>query len=117
MRVYVAGPMRGYPEYNIPAFILAAANLRKNGHTVVSPVEVCTGMAPEGVHTNTDYLRHDLIAILTRGVDAIHMLAGWEQSTGALCEAAVALTFSFTFVDQDGYPINSPSLIKIEGGY
>ena len=39
MRIYVAGPMRGFPLYNFPAFDAAAAELRRHGHTVISPAD------------------------------------------------------------------------------
>lgn len=39
MKVYVAGPMRGIPEFNFPAFNLAAKNLRADGHVVFNPAE------------------------------------------------------------------------------
>jgi hypothetical protein len=38
MRVYLCGPMRGYPAWNAAAFDRYAAEWEEEGHTVLSPV-------------------------------------------------------------------------------
>ena len=39
MKLYLAGPMRGMPFFNFPAFKDAAAQLRAKGHYVFNPAE------------------------------------------------------------------------------
>lgn len=94
MKIYVAGPMRGYALYNFPAFDRASLKLRKRGHAVVNPAELDR---VEGVHEYTDplplnFLRaamsRDLQAVCT--CDAIYLLKGWEKSSGVAVELALA---------------------------
>jgi len=92
MKLYLAGPMRGYPEFNFPAFHQAAAELREAGYEVWSPAE---RDLDEGFNPKTDqarslkyYMRLDLPAVLD--ADAVAVLEGWERSTGAKLEIYVA---------------------------
>ena len=86
MKLYVAGPMTGYPEHNFPAFQAAAAQLREAGYEVVSPAEQ---------HYNEDltqpwawYLKQDIPVML--GCDGVALLPGWGKSRGAKLEQTVA---------------------------
>lgn len=85
-RVYVAGPMTGYDEWNYPAFVEAARTLRRLGYDVVSPHE----LHDEDMTRPFDwYLRRDLAALVT--CDAIVLLPGWAESRGAKLEHMVAM--------------------------
>lgn len=96
---YLAGPMRGYVEYNFPAFRTAADWLRKNGWTIFSPAErdeddptIDQSKDPAGWadHLGLDYfMQFDLAAVCAH--DAVICLPGWEQSQGARLEAMVAV--------------------------
>jgi hypothetical protein len=96
MRLYIAGPMTGLPQYNFPAFATAALELRALGHDVVSPHEVplpcgCRGLPPQcdaEDHGWSEFLRADLIALLQHA-EAVALLPGWERSRGAKLEARV----------------------------
>lgn len=92
MKLYLAGPMRGYKDYNFPAFHEAAAKLRDMGHEVWSPAE---RDEEDGFDASKDeakplryYMLFDLPAVLQS--DAVAVLPGWEQSTGAKLEVHVA---------------------------
>jgi hypothetical protein len=98
MKVYIAGPMRGIPMFNYPAFDAAAALWRSKGWEVINPAEIDRqedGAAPT-LETPVDvpplpfsvYMRRDITALLT--VDAIAFLPGWENSKGACVERVVA---------------------------
>jgi hypothetical protein len=83
-RVYLAGPMSGYKNWNYPAFHAAAKELRRRGIAVFSPAEFNddTTMSWEV------YLRRELRA-LTR-CKAVYVLPGWRNSRGARLEVRVA---------------------------
>lgn len=85
MRIYVAGPMTGYPELNFPAFHAAAASLRADGHHVENPAEINADPKADW----TDCMFADLLALT--GCDAIYLLNGWQQSPGAQIERLWAL--------------------------
>ncbi len=106
MKIYVAGPMRGIPEFNFPAFNAAAALLRSKGHQVFNPAErdnerhgkdISIGnLAGCEVTAAKDHgfsLREALAddtAWICREADAIALLPGWEHSKGAKAELALS---------------------------
>lgn len=92
LRLYVAGPMTGLPDYNYPAFAAAAAHLRALGHGVISPGESFGGSQDRPLR---DYARYDLHALLQ--VDGIVLLDGWECSVGASTEVANGLWLNLAF--------------------
>jgi len=94
MRIYIAGPMRGHPEYNFPAFHDAARRWRLKGHEVISPAEMdqVHGFDEKKDAVDNAFLR----AVIVRDMEAIAkcdgivMLADWENSSGAKLERALA---------------------------
>ncbi len=81
-RLYIAGPMTGYPEFNYPAFIAAAVNLRAAGFKVENP-------ADNPVQSSwRDYMRCSLRQV--SWVDGVATLPGWELSRGAVLEVHIA---------------------------
>ena len=93
-KVYVSGPMRGYPDFNYQAFNAATERLRGLGCEVVNPVDIGSrhGTAEE-INASPELvekvLRADLAAVA--GCDTIYLLKGWERSDGARRELGVAL--------------------------
>lgn len=98
MKIYLAGPMAGIPNYNFPAFNAAAEKLRQEGHEVFNPAakpeEAGIVTAPnDGSQLNLEKLRVVLEAdtrYICRHAEAIAMLPGWERSYGARAEWALA---------------------------
>lgn len=103
-RVYIAGPMRGHPLLNFPAFDYAARLIRSAGHIPISPAELDrlrgldehryqTAESTEVFNAPSCELNHiiriDLEHVLL--ADDVVVLPGAEQSSGATAERAVAL--------------------------
>jgi hypothetical protein len=77
--------MSGLPDFNRPAFDLAARKLRGAGFAVLSPAELPEpGPAPEWV----DWMRAALRLLLD--ADAVALLPGWRESRGAVIESDLA---------------------------
>lgn len=87
MRVYIAGPMTGHPDWNFPAFHEAAAAWRDAGWEVENPAEAFGGATDRPYE---DYVQHDLDVL--RKCDAIAILPGWNGpgARGSVWERYVA---------------------------
>lgn len=89
MRLYVAGPMTGYPEFNYPAFRAAERELREVGYEVLCPVDSEKHNPTPGKPQAWDwYMRHALRMVLD--AEGIALLDGWGKSRGARLEVRVA---------------------------
>jgi hypothetical protein len=107
LKVYLAGPMRGIPEFNFPAFYVAEEYLMEQGHEVFNPArrdndrhgdDISKGnatgdeavVATQHGFSLREALRDDTNWI-TMEADGIALLPGWEKSTGATAERALAI--------------------------
>lgn len=110
--VYIAGPMRGYPQFNFPAFDKAAALGRSLGWTVISPAEMDRDAGIDEKENDTPdfhpskirvFMRRDakvLIDVLkAEDGDAIALLPNWHKSMGARAELALATWGGLMIVD------------------
>jgi len=84
-KVYISGPMRGYADYNYPAFHAAAKSLEAEGYKVLNPAENFNGATDLEFET---YMREDISMLLK--ATHIYMLKGWQNSDGARLELAIA---------------------------
>ena len=101
--IYVAGPMRGYENFNFPAFDRQTRILKKQGWGVVNPAEMdrqsglpCNEPMEFDPATNyndrefmRDALKRDMI-IICEECTAIYMMSNWESSRGAKAEYHLA---------------------------
>ena len=111
-KVYLAGPMRGIPEFNFPAFMSAAEFLRKQGFFVFNPAERDierlgvdiskgneAGSEDQAAKEHGFNLRTSLyedMRYICLEADAIALLPGWEKSKGANAELATALALGLS---------------------
>ena len=98
MKVYIAGPINGYPDGNRESFAKVAQELRNIGHEPVNPHDIGPAEHAPGAHSGApvDHSDHgygcfmapDLRALLK--CDAFTLLPGWVRSKGACVERDVA---------------------------
>lgn len=104
--VYVAGPMRGIPEFNFPAFFAAEDKLAADGWRVFNPARKDTEQYGEALSKGnktgdekqaakeTGFSLREALKWDTEKIclecDAIAMLPGWEKSAGAFAEWSLA---------------------------
>lgn len=84
-KVFISGPMSGYPDWNKPAFMRAESELKAAGFSVFNPA----WLNVDEHWTNQDLMAIDLAA-LSR-CDYIYQLEGWENSKGARAEYMAAV--------------------------
>lgn len=83
-RLYVSGPMTGFPDLNYPAFNRAAEQLRAAGYEVTNPVD-------KDVPDTAPWLEHMRADIkLMMDCDGVALLPGWQHSRGANVEINLA---------------------------
>lgn len=115
---YLAGPMRGYPEFNFPAFARAAYRLRRLGLIVWSPAEnsreeefarISKGYDPStgspgdggGRDALSFFMEVDLAQVAR--ADGVIVLPGWQESEGAVLEVLVALYLGKPVIRYDSW--------------
>lgn len=113
MNIYLAGPMRGIPAFNFPAFHAAEDKLRAEGHSVFSPARAdelrhgadFSAKSPDGSLEKASEQGFSLRVALGEDLnwicahaDAIALLPGWEKSAGAKAEWATAAALDLKFI-------------------
>lgn len=94
MKIYIAGPMRGLPEWNFPAFDEAERRWRSFGHIAFSPAATdrALGYLPTTEGVDQEHLKHVMLSDIAclYSADAIALLPGWQNSRGTAVELALA---------------------------
>ena len=126
MTVYIAGPMRGYVEYNFPEFYRAEKLLQTQypGCKVYNPARMdneagfdekasgaeCHGVAEDNLRK---WFPRDVEAIAK--CDTIYLLEGWQSSTGATIEKQIAEMFGLTVMYETQPNVCSEALRLVYG--
>lgn len=107
-KIYIAGPMTGYDNYNYPAFHDAFDHLNviwSDRYTVVSPAHDDQGHPEQPPVTNTTLgYDHCLRKAIAKLIDcqAIYLLIGWQNSAGARLELKIAHALGMEIHHQPG---------------
>lgn len=131
MKIYIAGPMTGIPQFNVPLFDKVAFALRLQGYTVVSPAELDSpemrrealrskdgALGPLEQATGETWghvLARDVLMLCDTGIEGIVLLPNWWQSRGATLETTVGLLNELKFFQYIGGradPISNASVIS-----
>lgn len=113
INIYLAGPMRGIPYFNFPAFDYAAEKLRAAGFGVFSPAERDRTVYGEDIEnnptgdeskvTNAACTIEDCMAAdcewICRHARMIALLPGWQKSSGANAELALAKALGLSVIE------------------
>ena len=103
-KVFLSGPMTGYPGYNFQRFNLAEKQLADAGIECVNPVHICKKYKEE--HVLADKAVFDKMIAeeqeAERECDAILLLDGWQMSKGVRLELKIALEMDMQiFLEED----------------
>lgn len=82
-KIFISVPMSGLEDFNREAFYAAEAMLTDSGHAVLNPAWLPDGMSEE------DYMT--ICLVMLEKSEIVYMLKGWENSSGACIEHALAI--------------------------
>jgi hypothetical protein len=111
-KIYLSGPMTGIPHFNYPAFHRAAAELRAAGNVVFNPAEHDTetfgkdisNPAGDAAQATAEHgfdrraALHTDLSWICQNADAIALLPGWQNSSGARAEHALAVAIGIEVI-------------------
>lgn len=119
--IYIAGPMRGYPNWNYDTFHYFSKELKKIGWNVINPAEMDKNLqkqykninphnfSPDTNDNDQEFLRKALkddMAIICDECTAIYLLKGWENSKGAKTERCLAIALGLDVLYELAPPHN-----------
>ena len=124
MKIYIAGPMTGIPDFNYHAFFEMEHELKQLGHQPENPARHDGATAVEAIaaagsldapaHSWSWYLKRDIPKLVAS--DAVVLLPGWQHSRGASLEVHIAQELGLPlFIFRDGKLAPRVQVIGLSG--
>ena len=105
-KIFIAGPMRGYPNYNFDKFDRVEKLLKDNGIDCVNPGRISRKF--KEVEVNNDINVYNEMVRLQQEAqktcNAILLLDGWQWSKGVKLEVKTAIENDFQFLLEEDVP-------------
>jgi len=98
--VYIAGPITGKENGNKAAFFSAEQALKNAGYTVLNPCCLPAGLS--------EFQYMDICLSMLRSANYIYLLDGWQTSSGAIAEHALAKKLGLLDITGDTLPSPAP---------
>lgn len=89
MKLYVAGPMSGYADFNYAAFEVARQSLKDAGYEVLCPTDSEEHNDTGKPQTWDWYMRHAIGMVIE--AEGLAVLPDWQTSRGARLEVEIGL--------------------------
>ena len=103
-RIFIAGPMRGYENYNFKKFDYTEELLKRLGFDVVNPARISRKFKEKDVNSDIAVYNKmvDMQQEAEKTCNAILLLDGWQWSEGARLEVKTAASLDMQFLlEQD----------------
>lgn len=108
-KIFLSGPMTGYPHYNFARFDELATEFRRLGFEVVNPAEIGRKFDMKKVAKSQDlyYQMTEEVQSKERTCNAIFLMNGWERSVGVRLELKTAIDNAFTILVESNFEWSS----------
>lgn len=99
-RIFIAGPMRGYENYNFKKFDYTEEILKSLGFVVVNPARISRKFKEQDVNSDIAVYNKmvDMQQEAERTCNTILLLDGWQWSKGVALEVQTAAELGMQFL-------------------
>ena len=116
-KVFIAGPMRGYENYNFPKFDKFEKILKDNGVECVNPGRISRKFKEKDINSDIN-IYNEMVRLqqeAEKTCNAILLLDGWQWSKGTQLEVKTAAELGMQFLLESDLPrewLNSCELLN-----